>query len=58
METFLDDLNTPKVIAKLNEEANSVHQLLIKKRLKLKKSFINWKNFRDIENESRKLAWI
>ena len=24
MENFLDDLNTPKVIAKLNEEANSV----------------------------------
>ena len=22
MESFLDDLNTPKVIAKLNEEAN------------------------------------
>ena len=41
METFLDDLNTPKVIAKLNEEANSVSSASDSKRVDIKKNLLS-----------------
>ena len=41
METFLDDLNTPKVIAKLNEEANSVSSASDSKKVDIKKNLLS-----------------
>ena len=41
METFLDDLNTPKVIAKLNEEANSVSSASVSKKVDIKKNLLS-----------------
>ena len=38
MESFLDDLNTPKVIAKLNEEANSATSASKDRRAEIRKS--------------------
>ena len=41
MESFLDDLNTPKVIAKLNEEANSATSASKDRRAEIKKNLLS-----------------
>ena len=41
MESFLDDLNTPKVIAKLNEEANDVSSASDKRKVEIKNNLIS-----------------
>ena len=41
MESFLDDLNTPKVIAKLNEEANSASSASKDRRVEIKKNLLS-----------------
>ena len=41
MESFLDDLNTPKVIAKLNEETNSVSLASDSKKADIKKNLLS-----------------
>ncbi len=41
MESFLDDLNTPKVIAKLNEEANSASSASKDRRAEIKKNLLS-----------------
>ena len=41
MESFLDDLNTPKIIAKLNEEANSASSASKDRRVEIKKNLLS-----------------
>ena len=41
MESFLDDLNTPKIIAKLNEEANSASSASKDRRAEIKKNLLS-----------------
>jgi len=41
METFLDDLNTPKVIAKLNEETNGISSASDSKKIDIKKNLLS-----------------
>ncbi len=41
MESFLDDLNTPKIIAKLNEEANSASSASKDRKVKIKKNLLS-----------------
>ena len=41
MESFLDDLNTPKIIAKLNEEANSASSASKDRKVEIKKNLLS-----------------
>ena len=41
MESFLDDLNTPKVIAKLNEEANDASSASDERKKEIKKNLLS-----------------
>ncbi len=41
MESFLDDLNTPKIIAKLNEEANSASSVSKDRKVEIKKNLLS-----------------